>query len=240
MVRHTSPEEEGVQPEPVQCVAPASGLHQGGAEPSAACGTCGGSGFIQSQPRPMDGPDDEWCPECMSEPPPPPWKCAGCGRETTDRVRNCQCPTSCLFRRANGRSESALKFEHAAHARWPHLRPLEALLVDALQGVMGAAELGDYLRERCSYSHGDRYTQPEEFGIEWHWQQSTPEDGWATRLRADIEAHLADAAETEEDLGDALLDWQRNPILAARAALETALGNAEPAAGQSITPGMPS
>jgi hypothetical protein len=36
MVRHTSPEEEGVQPEPVQCVAPASGLHQGGAEPSAA------------------------------------------------------------------------------------------------------------------------------------------------------------------------------------------------------------
>jgi hypothetical protein len=126
-----------------------------------------------------------------------------------------------------------------ARARWPHLNPLEALLTDALEGVMRAAELGDYLRERCSYSYGDRHTQPEEFGIEWHWQQSTPDDGWGARLGSEIEAHLADVAETEEDLGDALLDWQRNPILVARAALDAALqldASADsPAAGRAAT-----
>jgi hypothetical protein len=148
-----------------------------------------------------------------------PWKCAGCGAETTDLIRNCACPTSVLFRRVDGKTCQALKFEHAAHSRWPRLTPLEALLADALGAILPDAELGNFLKERRSYSYGDRYTQPEEHGINWEWQQRTPDDSWAVELQSDIECHLKDAAETEAECADLIPDWKRNPVLAARAIL---------------------
>jgi hypothetical protein len=86
----------------------------------------------------------------------------------------------------------------------------------ALEGVMADAELGNFLRERRSYSYGDRYTQPEEHGINWEWQQATPDDSWAVALQADIKKHLADTAEDEEEFGDLL---PRNPVLIALAAI---------------------
>lgn len=37
------------------------------------------------------------------------WKCCGCGIESPNRVRRCDCPTSCLYKR--GLRESALKID---------------------------------------------------------------------------------------------------------------------------------
>ncbi|UPT53178.1 hypothetical protein [Synechococcus phage Ssp-JY42] len=45
-----------------------------------------------------------------------PWKCAGCGAETTDRIRNCDCPTGCLYR--PGSNEAAVKIEPPEQPQW--------------------------------------------------------------------------------------------------------------------------
>lgn len=39
------------------------------------------------------------------------WKCSGCGAPTPDRVRCCECPTSCVSREG----ESAWKIEPGPH-----------------------------------------------------------------------------------------------------------------------------
>lgn len=40
-----------------------------------------------------------------------PLKCSGCGIETPDKIRRCECATSCLYRRPEkGKTDSAAKF----------------------------------------------------------------------------------------------------------------------------------
>lgn len=46
---------------------------------------------------------------------------------------------------------------------------------ESLEEAMRLAEVGEYLLDARSYAYGDGRTQPFEFGIEWEWQQSTPD-----------------------------------------------------------------
>lgn len=41
----------------------------------------------------------------------PDWKCCGCGALTPDRVRACECATSCLYREIEGQMEHHVKTE---------------------------------------------------------------------------------------------------------------------------------
>lgn len=56
----------------------------------------------------------------------PPWLCAGCGVETAHRIRNCDCPTGCLYRRVDGKRESSTKIEPTEAIKW--LIPLAVIL----------------------------------------------------------------------------------------------------------------
>lgn len=44
-----------------------------------------------------------------------------------------------------------------------------------LEEAIRLAEIGEYLYNR-SYSYGDGHDEPREFGIEWQWQQSKPDE----------------------------------------------------------------
>jgi hypothetical protein len=49
-------------------------------------------------------------------------------------------------------------------------------LVERLEEAVRLVEVGEYLYDAKSYSHGDGYSEPREYGIEWHWQQSQPNE----------------------------------------------------------------
>lgn len=93
-------------------------------------------------------------------------------------------------------------------------------LREALKEVLRDAELGNFLRERCAYSYGNGYSEPREYSIAWEWQQRTPNDSSGAALAEQIAEHFANVAEVEAELGDELQPWDRNPVLAARAALQ--------------------
>lgn len=46
---------------------------------------------------------------------------------------------------------------------------------EALEEAIRYAEIGEYLYSACAYSGGNGYTEPREYGIEWQWQQSKPD-----------------------------------------------------------------
>lgn len=97
-----------------------------------------------------------------------------------------------------------------------------------IEEAVHLAEIGEYLYNR-SYTYGDGNTEPREFGIEWQWQQSKPnefgqgallaeavkwhsdmaEDGItteATKLRNAIESHKALIAARDDTI-------RRNQVL---------------------------
>lgn len=45
-----------------------------------------------------------------------------------------------------------------------------------LEEAVRLCEVGEYLYDAKSYSHGDGYSEPREFGIAWDWQQSKPDE----------------------------------------------------------------
>ena len=92
-----------------------------------------------------------------------------------------------------------------------------------LEEAIRLAEIGEYLYNR-SYSYGNGYDEPREFGIEWQWQQSKPnefgqgallaeavkwhsdmaEDGIsteATKLRASIEKNVKTLEHWRQEVG---------------------------------------
>lgn len=56
------------------------------------------------------------------------------------------------------------------------------------------AEIGEYLFNR-SYSYGNGYDEPREFGIEWQWQQSKPDEFGEGALLAEATKWHSDMAE---------------------------------------------
>lgn len=66
---------------------------------------------------------------------------------------------------------------------------------EALEGVLPDAELGAFLRDRCSSEYGDGYTQPFELTIQWDWQQSKPYTGGWGALQDDVDQWLAELRE---------------------------------------------
>jgi len=95
-----------------------------------------------------------------------------------------------------------------------------------LEEALRLAEVGEFLYSACAYSYGDGYTEPREYGVEWQWQQSKPdeygqghllasavkwhseraEDGIATeaaKLRATLESLSRQLNEAEAKIGEA-------------------------------------
>lgn len=91
-------------------------------------------------------------------------------------------------------------------------------LREALGAVLPFAEVGEYLTESCTYSYGDGYTQPYEYGIDWQWQQSSPDlTHGPFALQADVDAWIKDQTESaKEDEVECVLESVK-----ARAALHT-------------------
>lgn len=52
---------------------------------------------------------------------------------------------------------------------------VQAASAKAVEEALRLAEIGEYLYNR-SYSYGDGRTEPREYGIEWQWQQSKPDE----------------------------------------------------------------
>lgn len=96
-------------------------------------------------------------------------------------------------------------------------------MVTELEEAIRLAEIGEYLYNR-SYSYGDGHTEPREYGIEWQWQQSKPDEFGQGVL-------LAEAVKWHSDMAD---DGILTEAAKLRAALSAALtlerGEAEPAA----------
>lgn len=63
-----------------------------------------------------------------------------------------------------------------------------------LEEAMRLAEIGEYLYNR-SYSYGNGYDEPREFGIEWEWQQSKPNEFGQGVLLAEAVKWHSDMAE---------------------------------------------
>ncbi len=62
----------------------------------------------------------------------------------------------------------------AIDAGAPFLAPHKMNCAD-LEEAIRLAEIGEYLYNR-SYSYGDGYSEPREYGIEWQWQQTKPNE----------------------------------------------------------------
>jgi len=72
----------------------------------------------------------------------------------------------------------------------------ESVKSKAMEEAIRYAEIGEYLYSACAYSHGDGYTEPREYGIEWQWQQSKPDEyGQGTLLAASTAWHNEQAAD---------------------------------------------
>ena len=63
-----------------------------------------------------------------------------------------------------------------------------------LEEAIRLAEIGEYLYNR-SYSYGNGYDEPREFGIEWQWQQSKPNEFGHGALLAEAVKWHSDMAE---------------------------------------------
>ncbi|KKX25332.1 hypothetical protein [Rhizobium sp. LC145] len=63
-----------------------------------------------------------------------------------------------------------------------------------LEESIRLAEIGEYLYNR-SYSYGNGYDEPREFGIEWQWQQSKPNEFGQGALLAEAVKWHSDMAE---------------------------------------------
>lgn len=65
-----------------------------------------------------------------------------------------------------------------------------------LEEALRLAEVGEYLYSARAYSHGDGYTAPREYGIEWQWQQSKPNEyGQGVLLAEAVKWHEEMAAD---------------------------------------------
>ncbi|PSJ60804.1 hypothetical protein [Pseudaminobacter soli (ex Li et al. 2025)] len=98
--------------------------------------------------------------------------------------------------------------------------------VDGLEEAMRLAEVGEYLYNECAYSYGDGYTEPREYGIEWQWQQSKPDEfGQGHLLAAATKWHgeqLEGGAETEATKLRAAISSLHMPVQAGWQPIETA------------------
>jgi hypothetical protein len=63
-----------------------------------------------------------------------------------------------------------------------------------LEEAIRLTEIGEYLYSR-SYSYGNGYDEPREFGIEWQWQQSKPNEFGQGALLAEAVKWHSDMAE---------------------------------------------
>jgi len=54
--------------------------------------------------------------------------------------------------------------------------PADVEPVADLEEAIRLAEVGEYLYSSRAYSYGDGYTEPREYGIDWQWQQSKPDE----------------------------------------------------------------
>ena len=63
-----------------------------------------------------------------------------------------------------------------------------------LEEALRLAEIGEYLYNRA-YSYGNGYDEPREFGIEWQWQQSKPNEFGQGALLAESTKWHSDMAE---------------------------------------------
>ena len=65
-----------------------------------------------------------------------------------------------------------------------------------LEEAIRLAEVGEYLYSSQAYSYGDGYTEPREYGIDWQWQQSKPDEyGQGALLAAAVKWHEEQAEE---------------------------------------------
>lgn len=92
--------------------------------------------------------------------------------------------------------DEALLREAASRLQAPAVAEVE----DDLEEAVRLAEVGEYLYSRA-YSYGDGYTEPREWGIDWQWQQSKPDEYGQGQLLAESTAWHAqqneDGAVTE-------------------------------------------
>lgn len=58
-----------------------------------------------------------------------PWQCAGCGKEAADRVRNCDCATSVLFRMDGDKMQHEIKIDHRERGIEESLRQISRMRV---------------------------------------------------------------------------------------------------------------
>lgn len=65
-----------------------------------------------------------------------------------------------------------------------------------LEEAIRLAEIGEYLYNRA-YSYGNGYDEPREFGIEWQWQQSKPNEFGQGALLAEATKWHSDMAEDD-------------------------------------------
>lgn len=74
----------------------------------------------------------------------------------------------------------------------------EALLKELEEGLEEAfrlAEVGEFLYDACSYAYGNGHDEPREYGIEWQWQQSKPDEYGQGQLLAAATKWHSDQAE---------------------------------------------
>lgn len=71
-----------------------------------------------------------------------PWKCCGCGRESADRVRNCDCPTACLYRAGEPKSVLKLDESEAQALARERLHDAAPALLEALRRIADAPAWG--------------------------------------------------------------------------------------------------
>lgn len=70
-----------------------------------------------------------------------------------------------------------------------------AVVETDLEEAIRLCEVGEYLYSARAYSYGDGYTEPREYGIEWQWQQSKPNEFGQGVLLAEVAKWHADRAE---------------------------------------------
>lgn len=64
---------------------------------------------------------------------------------------------------------------------------MTSISTEAVEEALRLAEIGEYLFDKA-YAHGDGHQEPREFGIEWHWQQSKPDEYGQGALLAEAAA----------------------------------------------------
>ena len=109
--------------------------------------------------------------------------------------------------------------------------PLQVSEVVEVEEALRRAEIGDYLYDHA-YQYGDGQSDPREFGIEWHWQQSKPNEFGQGVLLAEAvawhECMSEDGAETEAYKLRAFIRTLQSENEALRAAGEEARRALEP------------